>query len=99
MGFNSFISKLFGNKAGRDMKALRPVVDKVNAVYPEIQKLSNDELRARTDQIKAQLQEMVQPKRDEIAKLNLMRLTSWKKKFSTSLSRDLMKTCRWSLPS
>ncbi len=70
MGFNSFISKLFGNKAGRDMKALRPVVDKVNAVYPEIQKLSNDELRARTDQIKAQLQEMVQPKRDEIAKLN-----------------------------
>ena len=52
------------------MKALRPVVDKVNAVYPEIQKLSNDELRARTDQIKAQLQEMVQPKRDEIAKLN-----------------------------
>ena len=40
MGFNSFISKLFGNKAGRDMKALRPVVDKVNAVYPEIQKLS-----------------------------------------------------------
>ena len=77
MGFNSFISKLFGNKAGRDMKALRPVVDKVNAVYPEIQKLSNDELRARTDQIKAQLQEMVQPKRDEIAKLNAKKTCRW----------------------
>ncbi len=69
MGFNSFISKLFGNKASRDMKALRPIVDKVNAVYPDIQKLSNDELRARTTQIRADLQEMVKPKRKEIEAL------------------------------
>ena len=69
MGFNSFISKLFGNKASRDLKALRPIVDKVNAVYPDIQKLSNDELRARTTQIRADLQEMVKPKRKEIEAL------------------------------
>ena len=69
MGFNSFISKLFGNNASRDLKALRPIVDKVNAVYPDIQKLSNDELRARTTQIRADLQEMVKPKRKEIEAL------------------------------
>ena len=69
MGFNSFISKLFGNKASRDLKALRPIVDKVNAVYPDIQKLSNDELRVRTIQIRADLQEMVKPKRKEIEAL------------------------------
>ena len=61
MGFNSFISKLFGNKASRDLKALRPIVDKVNAVYPKIEQLSNDELRARTAEIRADLQKMVEP--------------------------------------
>ena len=52
MGFNEFIGKLFGNKASRDMKEIKPWVDKVKAVYPEISKLSNDELRARTEELK-----------------------------------------------
>lgn len=53
MGFNEFISKLFGNKATRDMKEIQPWVEKIKAVYPEIQKLSNDELRAKTEELKA----------------------------------------------
>ena len=52
MGFNEFIGKLFGNKATRDMKEIKPGGDKVKAVYPEISKLSNDELRARTEELK-----------------------------------------------
>ena len=52
MGFNEFIGKLFGNKATRDMKEIKPWVDRVKAVYPEISKLSNDELRARTEELK-----------------------------------------------
>ena len=69
MGFNEFLSKLFGNKAKRDMKKLMPVIDAVNSVYPEIEKLSNDQLRLRTKEIQDQLQEMVRPKREEIQKL------------------------------
>ena len=52
MGFNEFISKIFGNKASRDMKEIQPWVEKVKAVYPEISKLSNDELRAKTQELK-----------------------------------------------
>ena len=52
MGFNEFLSKLFGNKASRDMKEIQPWVNKVKAAYPEIQKLSNDELRAKTEELK-----------------------------------------------
>ena len=33
MGFNEFIGKLFGNKATRDMKEIKPWVDKVKAIY------------------------------------------------------------------
>ena len=32
MGFNEFIGKLFGNKATRDMKEIKPWVDKISAV-------------------------------------------------------------------
>ena len=52
MGFNEFISKIFGNKASRDMKEIQPWVEKVKAVYSEISKLSNDELRAKTQELK-----------------------------------------------
>ncbi len=52
MGFNEFISKIFGNKATRDMKEIQPWVMKVKEVYPEIQKLSHDELRAKTEELK-----------------------------------------------
>ena len=69
MGFNSFLTKLFGNKAQRDLKEVMPVVDKIKAIYPEISKLSHDELRARTEAIKARLQNAVQADRDAIVQL------------------------------
>ncbi len=52
MGFNEFISKLIGNKATRDMKEIQPWVNKIKAAYPEIEKLDNDGLRAKTQEIK-----------------------------------------------
>ena len=70
LNINGFLSKLFGNKAARDMREIKPIVDQILAIYPEIQKLTNDELRAKTDEIKVQLQEMVKDKREEIVQLN-----------------------------
>ena len=71
MGFslNKLLSSLFGNKAARDIKEIRPIVEQVLAVEPNIQKLSNDELRAKVDEIKAFLQDKVKDKRAEIAAL------------------------------
>ena len=48
MGFIDFLSKLFGNKSQRDLKEITPWVERIQAVYPEIDALSNDELRERT---------------------------------------------------
>lgn len=67
---NGFLSSLFGNKAQRDMKEIRPIVEKVLAVYPEIQKLTNDELRAKVDEIKAYLQDSVKDLRAQISEIN-----------------------------
>lgn len=69
MGFNEFLTKLFGNKAQRDLKEVMPVVNKINAVYPEIERLSNDDLRARTEAVKQRLQNAVKADRDAIEQL------------------------------
>ena len=47
--------KLFGDKKSRDLKAYKPLVDAVLEKYPAIDALSNDELRARVQEIRAQI--------------------------------------------
>ena len=69
MGFNDFLTKLFGNKAQRDLKEVSPVVNKIKEIYPTIEKLSNDELRARTAAIRVQLQEAVKAERARIEEI------------------------------
>ncbi|MBR5972383.1 MAG: preprotein translocase subunit SecA [Paludibacteraceae bacterium] len=59
MGINSFLSKLFGNKAQRDMREIKPYVDKVRELAPVMEKLTNDELRARTVQIREKIKAYV----------------------------------------
>ena len=67
MGFNDFLKSLFGSKSERDLKKLMPIVKKIQAVYPEIEVLSNDGLRARTAELRAAIQEHIKPENDEIA--------------------------------
>ncbi|MEG2946400.1 MAG: preprotein translocase subunit SecA, partial [Bacteroidales bacterium] len=69
MGLNDFLKKIFGNKSQRDLKEIQPYVDKINAIYPEIAALSNDELRNRTQAVMQRLQEAVAAEREQIAKL------------------------------
>ncbi len=56
MDFSKILVKIFGDKKSRDLKAYRPLVEMVLKVYPEIQALSNDELRARTQEIRQRIQ-------------------------------------------
>ena len=71
MGFslNAFLSSIFGNKATRDIKEIRPIVEQVLAVEPQIKSLSNDKLRSKVDEIKANLQDSVKDLRDKVTEL------------------------------
>ena len=66
MGFNDFMTKLFGNKAQRDIKAIRPFVEQINKIYPQMAALSNDELRAKTQVLKQEIQASAADLRKEI---------------------------------
>ncbi len=69
MGFIEFLSKMFGNKSQRDLREIMPYVDKVKAIYPEIEGLSNDALRARTEVLKQRLVDAVSQDKQRIAEL------------------------------
>ena len=69
MNFNKLLQSLFGNKSSKDMKLIQPLVNKVKEAYPEIQKLSNDELRARTKQLQQYVQDSAKEQKEKIAEL------------------------------
>ncbi len=69
MNLNNFLKSLFGDKSSRDMKLIQPLVEKVKAAYPDIQKLSNDELREKTKAIQTYVQDAGKPYREKIAEL------------------------------
>ncbi len=49
------ITRVFGSKHDRDLKRLQPLVDAINALEPELESLSDDQLRARTSDARTQL--------------------------------------------
>ena len=71
MSFASFIGKIFGSKSERDYKAVKPILDKILAVYPEIDALSDDDIRARSAALRARLLEVEKPFEDRIAEIKV----------------------------
>lgn len=67
MNLNKILKSLFGDKSTRDMKQIQPFVEKVKATYPEIQALSNDELRSKTKEIQKFVQDAGKEELDKIA--------------------------------
>ena len=69
MGFNELIGKLFGNKNTRDMREIQPWVEKIKKAYPAIEKLSNDELRAKTQELKERIKQSAVAENAKIVEL------------------------------
>ena len=69
MDFNKILSSLFGNKSTRDMKEIQPLVETIKVAYPEIAKLDNDALRAKTKEIQSTIQNSAQEQKAQIVEL------------------------------
>jgi preprotein translocase subunit SecA len=57
LSFGALAAKVFGSANDRKIKSYRPTVDEINALEPELEKLSDAELRARTEMFRKQLAE------------------------------------------
>lgn len=51
------LKKLIGTKNERELRRIKPVLEKVNSLEPEISKLTNDRLRAKTGEFKLKLEQ------------------------------------------
>ena len=66
MNFTKILKSLFGDKSTRDMKLIQPLVEKIKAASPEIEKLDNDALRAKTKEIQNAIQSSGQEQKKQI---------------------------------
>lgn len=69
MAIATILKKVFGSKADRDLKQIKPILNKVLEAYVPIDKLSNDELRAKTEELKTRLQDCEAPFEKRIAEI------------------------------
>ena len=69
MNFIEIIMKLFGNKSQKDMRAIAPYVEKIKASYTEIDSLSNNDLRARSQALMQRIQDNVSGRKSRIQEL------------------------------
>lgn len=69
MNLIEIITKLFGNKAQKDMRAIQPYVEKIKVAYEHIDSLSHDDLRAASQSLMDRLQSVVADKKHRIAEL------------------------------
>ena len=69
MSFTDVFKKIFGTKADRDMKAIRPTLDKVLEAYKTIDQLSDDELRERCQALKDKIQAAIAADDQRVAEI------------------------------
>ncbi len=69
MSFTSLLKKVFGDKSTRDLKAINPILLQIKEKMPEMQKLSNDELRGRITDVRRDIAEATKADNDAIAEL------------------------------
>ncbi|MBI3260296.1 MAG: preprotein translocase subunit SecA, partial [Ignavibacteriae bacterium] len=71
----NLLKKMFGTKHDKDVKLLRPIVDEINTEFEKLSGLSDDELRAKTDEFKQFIIDQIAPLTQEEANLRERLLT------------------------
>ncbi len=69
MSFQTFLTKLFGNKSTRDLKEIEPIVKQIEALGPEVKQLSIDQLRERIQAVRDDIKEATRTPREENERL------------------------------
>ncbi|MFA6592869.1 MAG: preprotein translocase subunit SecA [Bacteroidales bacterium] len=71
MAFVDVIKKIFGTKSEKDMKVLQPILNQILETYPQIDALSNDALRAKTEELKRFMRDKEAPFEKRISEIKL----------------------------
>jgi preprotein translocase subunit SecA len=67
--FNNILKKVFGDKTSKDLEEVQPIIDKIKAVYPDIEVLTHDQLREKSNALKQQIKDYLQEGETQIVAL------------------------------
>ena len=67
--FNALLSKIFGKKSDKDVAAIKPIVEEINAEFEKLKSLSNDALRGKTQELRSAIQDHILEEVTAIAEL------------------------------
>ena len=67
---NSILKVFLGDKSGKDLKKITPLVDKINEQFISLEKISNDSLRDKTNSFKKRIFDNTSEIRNKIDQLN-----------------------------
>jgi len=70
------LAKVFGTQNERDIKRLRPQVDQMNSLEAATKQLTDEQLRAKTEEFRARIKERIQNEESELARLQAEMLTA-----------------------
>ena len=69
--FSNIITKVFGRKSDKDLKALAPLVDEINEEYSNLQSLSDEDLKNKFSDIRNELKDTIALKKESYLKEGL----------------------------
>ena len=69
--FSKIVTKVFGKKSDKDLKALNPIIDKINEAYIDLEKLSDDQLKEKFNNIKLELSDLINSNKEVFKTENL----------------------------
>ena len=65
----SFLKKLFPSKHEKDITSISPLIDEINAKFEEFESLSDEQLRAKTDEFRERIKSETAETNEKIAEL------------------------------
>ncbi|MBK7668573.1 MAG: preprotein translocase subunit SecA [Sphingobacteriaceae bacterium] len=65
-----FLKKVFGTKSEKDVKDVEPIVGEINEIYATLANISHNELRAKSQNLKAKIQDYIKEERAKIDGIN-----------------------------
>ena len=90
--FTKGITKIFGSKSDKDIKAVMPYVNKTNEIFAGLANVTNDELRGKTHELRAKINSGLKYIDDEISSLNQQ--VEEDKSLDIHAKDDIFKRCK-----
>jgi len=87
----ALLHKIFGSKNDRELKKLRPLVEKINQLEPEFTSLSPEALRAKTDEFKERIRTATQDLRAGLAEIQARTVGSEEGQDDTGAEKEELK--------